>query len=220
MAAVVWSDVIQMVVLLVGLVLCIVLALDMVGGLGPAIAVHDSARLAAIDPGHGLGDGAQAPMWGFVLGGFVLYVSYYGVDQSQAQRELSAPTTADTKRSLVFQRPGPVPDDRPLYGPRARGRSGLSRQPGAAGGGVQRSPRSPRAAVRAPRAPDRGQGHPVRSDPRGGDVQPRLGPQLVVGLDDARLHRAVLAGGRRPRQGQRPDAAALEDSPRWRGALR
>lgn len=102
MAAVVWSDVIQMVVLLVGLVLCIVLALDIVGGIGPAIAVHDPARLAAIDPGTGLGDGANAPMWGFVLGGFVLYVSYYGVDQSQAQRELSAPTTADTKRSLVF----------------------------------------------------------------------------------------------------------------------
>ena len=102
MAAVVWSDVIQMVVLLVGLALCIWLAVDVAGGLGPAIAAHDPQRLAGVDPGHGIGDGAKAPLWGFLVGGFVLYVSYYGVDQSQAQRELSAPTTADTKRSLVF----------------------------------------------------------------------------------------------------------------------
>lgn len=102
MAAVVWSDVIQMFVLLGGLVLCVWLAADSVGGLGEAISVHDSARLSGIGSGHGLGDGAKAPLWGFLVGGLVLYVSYYGVDQSQAQRELSAPTTADTKRSLVF----------------------------------------------------------------------------------------------------------------------
>lgn len=102
MAAVVWSDVVQMVVLLAGLVLCIVLAVDMVGDFGEVVAAHDPARLQGIDLGHGVGDGARAPFWGFFVGGLVLYVSYYGVDQSQAQRELSAPTTADTKRSLVF----------------------------------------------------------------------------------------------------------------------
>ena len=102
MAAVVYSDVIQMIVLMVGLVLCVTIALSMVGGLGEAIAVFDAERLRGIDPGHGIGDGSGAPFWGFLVGGFVLYVSYYGVDQSQAQRELSAPTTADTKRSLVF----------------------------------------------------------------------------------------------------------------------
>ena len=102
MAAVVWSDVIQMVVLLGGLVLCVWLAADAVGGMGHAIAAHDPSRLQGIGSGTGLADGADAPLWGFLIGGFVLYVSYYGVDQSQAQRELSAPTTADTKRSLVF----------------------------------------------------------------------------------------------------------------------
>jgi SSS family solute:Na+ symporter len=34
--------------------------------------------------------------------GIFLYTSYSGTDQSQVQRELSAPTTADTKKSLVF----------------------------------------------------------------------------------------------------------------------
>ncbi|MBW2525863.1 MAG: sodium:proline symporter, partial [Deltaproteobacteria bacterium] len=102
MSAVVYSDVIQMVVLLGGLILCIVLAAGDVGGLAAAIAAHAPERLEGIQSTHGLGDGAKAPFWGFLVGGFVLYVSYYGVDQSQAQRELSAPTTEDTKRSLVF----------------------------------------------------------------------------------------------------------------------
>jgi SSS family solute:Na+ symporter len=42
------------------------------------------------------------PFWAFLIGGFFLYVSYYGVDQSQVQRELSAPTIRDTKRAMVL----------------------------------------------------------------------------------------------------------------------
>jgi len=102
MAAVVYSDVVQMVVLLVGLVLCIVMAVGETGGIAETIAAHSTDRLSGVDPRHGIGDGSKAPFWGFLVGGFVLYTSYYGVDQSQAQRELSAPTTEDTKRSLVF----------------------------------------------------------------------------------------------------------------------
>lgn len=102
MAAVVWSDVIQMGVLLLGLVACIYYAADTVGGLAAVMESLPAERWHAFDPGTGLGDGAKAPFWGFLLGGFFLYASYYGVDQSQAQRELSAPTLADTKRSLVF----------------------------------------------------------------------------------------------------------------------
>lgn len=102
MAAVVYSDVIQMFVLIGGLVLCIVFALDVAGGYEAAIASVEPSRWVAFDRGTGLGDGAKAPFWGFLIGGFFLYASYYGVDQSQAQRELSAPTLKDTKRSLVF----------------------------------------------------------------------------------------------------------------------
>jgi|GEM_PF-4940373 len=35
-------------------------------------------------------------------GGIFLYTAYYGTDQSQVQRELSAATTADTKKSLMW----------------------------------------------------------------------------------------------------------------------
>ena len=102
MAAVVWSDVIQMGILLGGLAVCVAFAAHLAGGFGEMFAAFPLDRAAAFDGAHGIGDGAKTPFWGFLIGGFFLYVSYYGVDQSQAQRELSAPTLADTKRSLIF----------------------------------------------------------------------------------------------------------------------
>jgi len=102
MKAVVYSDVLQMVILVGGIALCIVYALSDVGGWSGALSAVDPARLVALDFSSGLGDGGRFPFWGFLFGGFFLYASYYGCDQSQAQRELSAPTLADTKYSLVF----------------------------------------------------------------------------------------------------------------------
>jgi len=102
MKAVVYSDVIQMVILVGGVVVSILYALDEVGGWGEALSRIDPARFRALEMSSGLGDGGRFPFWGFLFGGFFLYSSYYGCDQSQAQRELSAPTLADTKYSLVF----------------------------------------------------------------------------------------------------------------------
>jgi len=103
MAAVVYSDVIQMVVLLVGVFICIVYAAGEVGGLSEVISTLPSERWVALDSSSGLSEpSSSTPFWGFFVGGFFLYVSYYGVDQSQAQRELSAPTIEDTKRSLIL----------------------------------------------------------------------------------------------------------------------
>jgi SSS family solute:Na+ symporter len=101
-SAVVWSDVVQMIVLLGGIGLCLVLAIVKLGGMSDVVAAHDAARLAAFDPGTGLGDGASAPFWGFCIGGLFLYASYYGVDQTQAQRQLCVPDVASGRRSLVF----------------------------------------------------------------------------------------------------------------------
>lgn len=102
MRAVVWTDVIQMVILLGGIVLCIVIAAEQAGGVGAILAAQDPARLAAVEWAHGLGDGARAPLWGFVAGGLVLYISYYGVDQSQAQRTLSATNVTGAQRALLL----------------------------------------------------------------------------------------------------------------------
>ena len=100
MKAVVWSDVVQMGVLLVGLVLCIIYALDLAGGWDAATSSLSPERWTALN--SSLGFDGEPGFWPFLLGGFFLYASYYGTDQSQTQRELSAPTLADTKRSLVF----------------------------------------------------------------------------------------------------------------------
>lgn len=102
MKAVVWSDVIQMFVLFAGIFICGWVALGMVGGWPEAVAAHAPERLAGIELGHGFGDGARTPFWGFMIGGLVLYLSYYGVDQSQVQRQLAAPSVRDAKRTLIF----------------------------------------------------------------------------------------------------------------------
>jgi SSS family solute:Na+ symporter len=102
MKAVVYSDVIQIAILVGGVVLCAGYALSEVDGWGAALTAHDPVRFKALDLSTGWGDGGKFPMWGFLVGGFFLYASYYGCDQSQVQRELSAPTAAHTKLSLMF----------------------------------------------------------------------------------------------------------------------
>ena len=107
MAAVVYSDVIQMIVLVFGVMLCIGFVVVELGGFEQLFASLPDERWRALDMTTGLEnvtvkEASKTPFWGFFIGGFFLYVSYYGVDQSQAQRELSAPTIEDTKRSLIF----------------------------------------------------------------------------------------------------------------------
>ena len=102
MKAVVYSDVIQMTVLVSGLVLCVVFVTVEVGGLRAVFSSFEPVRWRALDPATGLGDGSETPFWALLIGGFFLYTSYYGTDQSQVQRELSAPTVDDTNRSLLL----------------------------------------------------------------------------------------------------------------------
>ena len=100
MRAVVWTDVLQMGVLLLGIVVCGVYAWQIAGGGAAILASLAPERLAAVELAHGLGDGARAPVWGFVIGGLVLYVAYYGVDQGQAQRSLAARSVPAAQQAL------------------------------------------------------------------------------------------------------------------------
>lgn len=99
---VVYSDVIQMALLTTGAVICILFALDQSGGWAATLGAFSTDRFSALDFTHGLGDGGQAPFWGFLVGGLFLYISYYGCDQSQVQRELSASSPEHTRYSLVL----------------------------------------------------------------------------------------------------------------------
>ncbi|MEM9301404.1 MAG: sodium/solute symporter [Pseudomonadota bacterium] len=99
--AVVWSDVIQMAILGLGLVFAIAVAIGEVGGVGAVVAATDPDRLVALRPGLGYGD-EPMPFWGFFIGGLFLYMAYYGTDQSQVQRELASRGPDHTRRSLAL----------------------------------------------------------------------------------------------------------------------
>lgn len=100
MKAVIYSDAIQMALIVGGLLVCGAVAVHGVGGIGGVFAASDPARLQAIDL-DALGFGDEFGFWPMLLGGFILYCSYYGTDQSQAQRILSARNEGDVKSLLV-----------------------------------------------------------------------------------------------------------------------
>jgi SSS family transporter len=103
MRAVVYSDIFQMGLLLLGVILSIYIAVDLLGGFGAVFETFPKERLQTLEFSWGLGsaDGSM-PFWAFLFGGFFLYTAYYGTDQSQVQRELSARSIEDSKRSLYF----------------------------------------------------------------------------------------------------------------------
>lgn len=101
--AVIYSDVIQMVILVAVLLLLFGLLLDAIGGPGQLLAGLPEERRTAIDfAHHGLGDGQDFAFWPMLFGGLFLYVSYYGCDQSQVQRELCARSVDDGNRALFL----------------------------------------------------------------------------------------------------------------------
>lgn len=118
MEAVVYSDVIQMGVLYLGILLCVVYSIDAVGGIGEVFALFPQvgqtleevtgeastfSGFQAVDfTGHGFGDGKTFAFLPMLLGGLFLYVSYYGCDQTQVQRELSSKDLDDTNMSLML----------------------------------------------------------------------------------------------------------------------
>lgn len=101
-SAVIYSDVVQMIVLLGGIIVCIVYAAVELGGFGEMLSAMPAERLTATDFSTGLGDGGAVPFWAFLFGGFFLYASYYGTDQSQVQRGLSAKSVDEAKKALML----------------------------------------------------------------------------------------------------------------------
>lgn len=100
MKAVIYSDAIQMALIVGGLLVCGYVAVAGMGGVDAVLAASDPDRLRAIDMGA-MGFGDEFGFWPMLLGGFVLYCSYYGTDQSQAQRILSARNEGDVKTLLL-----------------------------------------------------------------------------------------------------------------------
>ena len=101
MKGVIYSDVIQMFILYACIFIVAAIALNLIGGVDELSKLVDPSRIKAIDfIGHGLGDGKDFAFWPMFFGGLFLYVSYYGCDQTQVQRELSSKSIDDTNMSL------------------------------------------------------------------------------------------------------------------------
>ncbi|MEO1049018.1 MAG: sodium:solute symporter [Bacteroidota bacterium] len=111
MKAVVWGDAIQMVIIFIGILVCLFYGLDKLGGWDVFLESVDRSRLDVVnfdDWGISLNadeksaKGNEFGFWPMLLGGLFLYMSYYGCDQSQAQRALSARNFGQVKRMLLF----------------------------------------------------------------------------------------------------------------------
>jgi len=103
MRAVVYSDILQMGLLILGVILSIYISIDAIGGCQIIFETFPKERLHTLDFSWGLSStGGGMPFWAFLFGGFFLYTAYYGTDQSQVQRELSTKSIEDSRRSLYF----------------------------------------------------------------------------------------------------------------------
>lgn len=97
----IWSDVLQLVILWTGVAAASVYLL-VTHGLSLLRAVPPSRLEAIVVRGPALGPESTFTLWPMLLGGLFLYASYYGCDQSQAQRLLAARSDDDARRALVL----------------------------------------------------------------------------------------------------------------------
>ncbi len=102
--AVAWADVKQMVIIVGGLLAVVAaLVLGLPGGVGLGDAMHlagATERLTAID--FSVDPGETYTFWSGLLGGLFLMLGYFGCDQSQVQRHLTADSVDAARRSLLM----------------------------------------------------------------------------------------------------------------------
>lgn len=103
------SDVVQMLIIFVGIVICGATALAMMGWDKVWMAL-DPDRMKILDFRHwGFSREGEYAFWPMAMGGIFLYASYYGCDQSQVQRELSVGTLKGVRKSLLINAFGRFP---------------------------------------------------------------------------------------------------------------
>lgn len=99
----IYSDIIQLAILWLGSIVAIIILGQMVDTQSIETVLAGSQRMQVFDFSHtGLGDGQTFAFWPMLFGGLFLYLSYYGCDQSQAQRLLTTSTVKEAQLALVM----------------------------------------------------------------------------------------------------------------------
>ncbi len=97
----IYSDIIQFFIFLAGIIFSIGYVVLFLKGSG--FPVDEPSRLAVLKFGEfGFSKGETYGLWPMLLGGFFLYMSYYGCDQSQTQRLLTTSTLRESQKALVL----------------------------------------------------------------------------------------------------------------------
>jgi SSS family transporter len=102
--AVIWTDVVQMLMVFGGIVVALA---ALFSNLPEGVGVMDAVYVGGIQEMWRSVDLAWDPtntytLWSGLLGGFFLFLAYFGTDQSQVQRYLTATSLKDSRLSLIF----------------------------------------------------------------------------------------------------------------------
>jgi solute:Na+ symporter, SSS family len=102
--SVIWTDVVQMAIIWIGIFLCFGIAVAQLPegfGLRDALALaQTSGRLRIMDTSPSLT--TPYTLWSGLIGGLFLMLSYFGCDQSQVQRYLTAKSVEEGRSSLFI----------------------------------------------------------------------------------------------------------------------
>lgn len=102
MKAIVYSEVAQMIIKVLGIFIIIYFGLQQIGGWDIFIDNVNTQRLEVLRFRNSGFDGQEFGFWPMLFGGIFLYCAYYGTDQSQVQRILSAKDENTVKKLLLF----------------------------------------------------------------------------------------------------------------------
>jgi len=99
----IYSDIIQLAILWSGAIIMVLVLVSLLGGHVFDFFASEHPRLQVFDlKSTGFGDGKTFAFWPMLIGGLFLYLSYYGCDQSQAQRLLTTKTPEEAQKSAFI----------------------------------------------------------------------------------------------------------------------
>ncbi|TFH64968.1 MAG: sodium transporter [Candidatus Zixiibacteriota bacterium] len=99
----IYSDIVQLAILWTGAIVSLVIIVQLLGSDALVFISTDRERLRVFNfAATGIGDNQSFSFWPMLIGGFFLYMSYYGCDQSQAQRLLTTATRDDARKALFW----------------------------------------------------------------------------------------------------------------------